>query len=234
MSVEEEIIIRARGIVLDLGCGKGAWIKKLTLRKPTIYPIGLDININSLRELNITDKVYDLIYSDISTIPIRDDSVNSILVIGVLHEVSLDSVDMVLMEVKRVLRVNGEVFFIDKVRKEDFPINEALPIYTENLYLKVLRLVKGIKALGVKNIDKLLSLFRKFSFKISMYKEVKFGEKISGDVFLKMWGRETKNLAKTLVGIPRFEVERDIERIENFAKQFGYGPTNAVFLILKK
>ena len=77
-------MIKHKFTLLDLGCGYGFWGFVCKVRSHFIeYSIGLDINLNRLRQAKI---IYDdTVQSDVRLLPFRSNSIDVVLAVEVLH-----------------------------------------------------------------------------------------------------------------------------------------------------
>jgi len=130
--------IKKDSIILDIGCGNGRHL--IPCSKKIKKVIGLDISselLKIVKEKIEKDKIYnvDLINSDAVNIPIKSDSIDSVLFIASLHNIKKRSNRInSLKELNRILKKNGEALISiwsrgqDKFRKyfndENYKKNE--------------------------------------------------------------------------------------------------------------
>ena len=104
------------GPVLDLGCGRGYWLRRM--RTAGLEPIGIehdeDRTAEALRQAPVAE-------ADAASLPLADASVGLVWCIHVLHH--LEHPDRVLAEVRRVLRPGGHLVLAETV--EDNPLIRA-------------------------------------------------------------------------------------------------------------
>lgn len=121
--------INKNDLLLDLGTGYGLGIKYFdNLNKDNIF-IGIDIDVNSLRFLNInktTNKHY--VNCDICNLPFKVNSFNIATCIEVIEH--LEEYNKALFEMNRILKTNGKLIistpnnFIEKIiNLSDNPLN---------------------------------------------------------------------------------------------------------------
>lgn len=104
------------GPVLDLGCGRGYWLRRM--RSAGLRPVGIehdqDRTADALRQAPVA-------VADGAELPFADTSVGLVWCIHVLHH--LEEPDRVLREVRRVLRPGGHLILAETV--EDNPLIRA-------------------------------------------------------------------------------------------------------------
>jgi len=101
--------------VLDVGCGTGTLLQRLTARYPETEGIGIDVSAKMLRQarrrLSGTD--VRLYRADARWIPLPDHSVDLLTLTSALHY--LPSPSIALIEARRVLKSGGTVGIVDYV-----------------------------------------------------------------------------------------------------------------------
>ena len=93
--------------ILDIGCGTGAVLEMLGDHS---IPIGMDIEPLALRYCKRRG-LDNLIRADAADIPFRNISFHKATMLGVLYHQRVKSPAGVLMEINRVLKPNGRLFF---------------------------------------------------------------------------------------------------------------------------
>lgn len=104
--------IKTSGILLDIGCGDGG-VTSIVDNDKTFY-IGIDINLQKLKELKLKLKKtyqhdYELIVSDASKIPLKEESVKNVSMLEVLEHIPKSLESKTILEVRRVLQSKGKV-----------------------------------------------------------------------------------------------------------------------------
>jgi SAM-dependent methyltransferase len=97
----ESYLLNETGIFLDLGCGDCR--VEESLNKYDIKFIGIDLNLNSLREAK--SKGHNVICADARRLPFEDVCFDGVILTEVLEHVEED--DKVISEISRVLRSNA-------------------------------------------------------------------------------------------------------------------------------
>lgn len=108
----------------DIGCGPGYFTLPLAARVRKVYALDissemLDICRSRASDSNISN--ISVIESDSTSIELKPDSVDKILLVNVYHE--FPSVENVLREVSRILKPDGHLYVIDwrKIEMESGP-----------------------------------------------------------------------------------------------------------------
>jgi len=101
--------------LLDLGCGWGRVIGVLKLLGLSTEFIGLDSDLEALRYGKEVDSDIHFIYGNIENLPLRDEIVDVVLCIHVLHEVKTagGDIDATLGEMTRTLKPGGLLHITD-------------------------------------------------------------------------------------------------------------------------
>ncbi len=96
-------------ILLDVGCGTGAFTKRLHSEKQ--LTLGVDISFKSASQAsNIVDSCY-FFSGDADKLPLNDESVDIVVFSGVLHH--LPSMENALAECMRIMKPGGDFFAYD-------------------------------------------------------------------------------------------------------------------------
>lgn len=127
-------------LVLDLGCGNGALAELLAKDHPESFVIGLDKSafvLSMLRKERKRDNM-DAIQADVARIPIKLNSVDSVIASSVLHEVlhfeSGRALFHLLRSVRAVLKPHGQFIIFDHVNPGEGSVEVKL---TDDLLKKL-------------------------------------------------------------------------------------------------
>jgi len=94
--------------VLDLGCATGSMLGRIENFGSVI---GTDMSYYALSWIN--NKEIDLVQSDASSLPFKDDSFDVVVLFDLLYHKDIASESAVLSQVRRVLKKNGSVIITD-------------------------------------------------------------------------------------------------------------------------
>jgi|Deesub1362B_J571_1020462.scaffolds.fasta_scaffold00023_105 ubiquinone/menaquinone biosynthesis C-methylase UbiE len=234
----EEVLRDAKGLILDIGCGRGGSIKHLLEQEiDSSFIIGLDIDIERLseasNEFRELERV-DLVYSSSSHLPFRGESLDTVSCILLFHELFRDLVKPTLEEASRVLRRSGLFIVADKIWvKADSP-REDLPLLTEKVYHKAVYYARGHRKWGVQKPESLIEAVTSTGFRLSrsLFASSKI---LEPEEFFKFWGKDTyKMLEEINSEMHRDEILRGIDKIKDIASKYGYGPTRFLIAIFRK
>ena len=103
----------SRGPVVDLGCGRGYWLRRMV--RAGLAPVGIEYDPVRAAEAGLQAPVAA---GDAACLPLRTGSVGLVWSIHVLHH--LPDPEVVLAEVSRVLRPGGHLIVAETV--EDHPL----------------------------------------------------------------------------------------------------------------
>lgn len=106
--------LRAGGRMLDLGCGWGRSMNRVSSARPDSSVVGVDFSPVSCRLAKSTGLV--AVQSDVMDLPFRDRTFDSVLAITVLMYVH-EGLDDAVAELTRVLVPGGTALFIDPSRE---------------------------------------------------------------------------------------------------------------------
>ena len=101
----ERVLSRVSGFVLDCGCGRGLWSRKL--REKGIIVVGLELSLRTLKLCKMEGNCENLVHGSCSSLPFRDDIFDSALLIEVIEHLSRNWHDVATQEIRRVLRIDG-------------------------------------------------------------------------------------------------------------------------------
>lgn len=99
--------------IADFGCGTGGFTKEI--KKLGLKVIGIDISPKCIKLAKKILKTNDFIVSDIENTELKNNSVDIIVLSGVLHH--FKKIDKVLKESFRVLKKKGRIFAFDPHKK---------------------------------------------------------------------------------------------------------------------
>jgi ubiquinone/menaquinone biosynthesis C-methylase UbiE len=137
------LLVKENDSFLDIGCGPGDYLK--TVSKVTANITGIDIHeasVDKVKKLGFRGIVADAT----KNIPLKDNSVDSILISNVLHGiVEENKQDNLLAEIKRILKKDGLVGVIEfkknsligPSRKIRLSEEELLEIFTKEGFSKI-------------------------------------------------------------------------------------------------
>jgi SAM-dependent methyltransferase len=88
------------GVVIDVGCGNGRYVKRLRTDRPDLHMVGLDIAAGILR-----DVPPPVIIADAARLPFRDHCAHGLLAMHMLYHVT--DIEAGLAELARLLHADG-------------------------------------------------------------------------------------------------------------------------------
>lgn len=115
--------------VLDLGCGSGYWLRRLT--HTGLRPVGVEPDHDRTRA---AARYAPVMVADGTRLPLRDGAVGAVWCLHVLHH--LEDPRLALQEVRRVLRRGGQLLMAESVEdnpalrlaRDLFPQWEGVPV----------------------------------------------------------------------------------------------------------
>lgn len=109
--IKKYFATRADDQVLDIGCGTG----EFSVFFPAENYIGIDIDLDNIKYAN---KHYQrkFLVADGKKLPFKNNHFTKVLVLGVFHHLSDANAQMVLSEIKRVLRPDGRLLVMEDTR----------------------------------------------------------------------------------------------------------------------
>jgi ubiquinone/menaquinone biosynthesis C-methylase UbiE len=122
------------GKVLEAGCGPG--VVSPLLGEQGIDTYGLDLSVGQLQTAATSDPHTLYVQGDLSTLPLKDATFDTVILIGVLEYV--DDAPRVMRELARVLSKNGRL--VVSVPNAASPVR----VWTQYLYLPLTRLTKRL------------------------------------------------------------------------------------------
>jgi len=223
-------------VILDIGSGFGRHTR-LIYEVCDCYVVGIDIEFDKLLKAKdlCKDCIIDFICGDIACLPIRSSSIHGIVSILVLHEVEESKINDVIREVWRILVDGASFLVIDKVLEKYGNPAEELVFLTELAYHKAIEYVYRAKLWGLRKVEELVKRIVSRGFNVKYFDKIILGKWISGDEFLKHWGKKTLELLKKISNEDRRrEIEGLVNKIRNTAKVYGYGPVRVVAIVFEK
>jgi demethylmenaquinone methyltransferase/2-methoxy-6-polyprenyl-1,4-benzoquinol methylase len=122
IAINKQLIINDIDIVLDIGGGTGFILKNIY--KKAYIAINLDTSKNMLKQLK--NKNIFKIQGDGTFIPLKNESINIILLINVLHHIHEKNHRILFKEIYRILKKKGTFFMMDLY----FPMTFMAKIFT--------------------------------------------------------------------------------------------------------
>lgn|GEM_PF-1591083 len=106
----DHLALEAGTVVVDVGCGTGAFLRALTHRSPGVRPIGVDGTgaMVGIARTQCKDTPIALHVADARALPLEADSVDVVVFLNTLHHVG--DTEAALTEAARVLRPGGVVW----------------------------------------------------------------------------------------------------------------------------
>lgn len=173
----QEISKIVKGDVLDFGCGTGKIILKLLEKNLDISLTGLDISENQLdilRNKIPTNKYVNLICYNSNNLPFTDNTFDFVISSWVLGTVEdNDKRDLILKELKRILKKNGLLILIENWHNDEFE-----------------KIIRGVNLIN--KIDSYDFGIKKNNFKIYKQLETKFHFKeliTAKEIFSSIWNK---------------------------------------------
>ena len=243
MQIKRTLATIVSRIVVDLGTGSGRSIKHLLEVMKKGFIIGLD---GSCKRLATAKKMlkFDAINLEIALIccnfayiPLKSSVTDSIVSILTFHELVINkdkNINDIAVEMHRILKKDGEVIVIDKFLYETENLAEKLPILTEYVYQEALKTAKGIHLWGLHKPEDYINILRKTGFKNIKISVIDVQKRLSGEEFLKTWGKETRNLIKQIKGPKAERLKKIIKKIEKIALNYGYKAGKMIIVRAKK
>jgi len=101
----DRVLSRVSGFVLDSGCARGLWSKKL--REKGINVVGLELSLRRLKLCKSEGNCENLVHGSCTSLPFRNNIFDSALLIEVIEHLSRNLHDVAIQEIRRVLRIDG-------------------------------------------------------------------------------------------------------------------------------
>lgn len=121
---------------LDYGCGDGKYFKKLIslgLLNKNIH--GVEISKNRIKRCHAINFDNAILVNNVPKLPYKDNEFHIINFMEVIEHIPKDNVDLILKEIKRVLKQNGRLI----ISTPNYPIKRFYDIYNATVYLKYKR-----------------------------------------------------------------------------------------------
>lgn len=151
--------------IIEIGCGNGFFLEYLKHKKPSFKLIvGVDVSFNALINAKKRTNLNNLIQADSNKLPLIDNSFENVAMQGTIHHIN--SPQIVLHEIKRILKKSGIVAIQDK------NFNNFIMSLVDKVILNFM-LGKAGEATLVKrpiNHRKLVKLLAKEGFKIKSFR----------------------------------------------------------------
>jgi len=236
--VFEEVLAFTEGVIVDLGAGR-ARFSKILLNNPKVKElIAVEIDYSKLQyaKQQYSEQKLHLVCGSIIDLPLRNSSADTAISILVFHELpgGKESVEKALKEAKRVLKPQGKLLIVDKYLYKPEDPAEALSLIIEDLYHEALKEAKGVKLWGLHKPEEYLNTVKKYFNRIT-WRKMRREKKLSGEVFVKEWGKETKSLVKMIKDENiRRRLENKIKEVEETALKYGYKSSDVLVIIAEK
>ena len=243
MQIKRTLATIVSGIVVDLGTGSGRSIKHLLEVMKKGFIIGLDGSckrLASAKNVLKSDAInleITLICCNFAYIPLKNSVANSIVSILTFHELVINkdkNINDITVEMHRILKKDGKVIVIDKLLYEAENLAEKLAILTEYVYQEALKTAKGIHLWGLHKPEDYINILKKTRFKNIKISVIDVQKRLSGEEFLKTWGKETRNLIKQIKGPKAERLKKIIKKIEKIALNYGYKAGKMIIVRAKK
>jgi len=243
MQIKRALATIVSGIVVDLGTGSGRSIKHLLEVMKKGFIIGLDGSckrLASAKNVLKSDAInleITLICCNFAYIPLKNSVANSIVSILTFHELVINkdkNINDITVEMHRILKKDGKVIVIDKLLYEAENLAEKLAILTEYVYQEALKTAKGIHLWGLHKPEDYINILKKTRFKNIKISVIDVQKRLSGEEFLKTWGKETRNLIKQIKGPKAERLKKIIKKIEKIALNYGYKAGKMIIVRAKK
>jgi ubiquinone/menaquinone biosynthesis C-methylase UbiE len=129
-------LLRRAGVhparLLDIGCGTGSFLREVKRNHPRLAVTGLDLSAPYLgvaqRRLADWSRV-ELIEAAAEAMPFAAEEFDVVTCIYLFHELPAAIRRAVVAEIRRVLKPNGTVIFVDSLQNGDEPAYDALLTY---------------------------------------------------------------------------------------------------------
>lgn len=129
---------KKRDKILDICCGTGDQL--FYFAKLGVEAVGIDINpemikIAEKRKYKLGVKNVSFLVGDAAKLPFEENSFGLVLISLALHEIDENLRDKIISEMKRVVKENGSLIFID--------FNSPLPKNPQSLFIKIVEYLMG-------------------------------------------------------------------------------------------
>jgi len=103
----EKILSSLRGLILDCGCGRGLWSKKLKERGVDV--VSLDLSRDRLKMCKDEGNNDEVIRASCVQLPFKSNCFNSVLFLELIEHLNLKDQDKALSETNRILKSSGRI-----------------------------------------------------------------------------------------------------------------------------
>jgi ubiquinone/menaquinone biosynthesis C-methylase UbiE len=118
--------------LLDIGCGTGSFLREVKRNHPRLAVTGLDLSAPYLgvarRRLAAWSRV-ELIEAAAEAMPFAAEEFDAVTCIYLFHELPPAIRRAVVAQIRRVLKPNGTLIFVDSLQNGDEPAYDALLTY---------------------------------------------------------------------------------------------------------
>lgn len=135
------------GVVVDVGCGNGAYVARLKDDRPDLRVLGVDLSVGMLVGLRASAGHRELAAADAAGLPLADASVEAALAMHMLYH--LPDPDRGVGEIRRILRPGGLALVATNARDDKLEIEDLLN--------------RALVAAGGEPLDRELGAHRDFS-----------------------------------------------------------------------
>lgn len=113
--------------ILNIGAGTGP-VEFFFTKRNNRYKnlISSDISKNAISNIKILDLNNNLLICDATTLPFKDNSIEAIFFIGILHHIPKESINKLFFEIERVIKKEGFIIAIEPVRNKTRDIVKKL------------------------------------------------------------------------------------------------------------
>lgn len=115
--------------VVELGCGKADFARKLAERTPVASIVALEVD-RTQHQRNLEGPAHPKLafaYGGAEEIPLGDATVDGVVMMKSLHHVPMDHLDRALLEIRRVLKPGGWLYVSEPVYAGEF--NEIVRLF---------------------------------------------------------------------------------------------------------
>jgi ubiquinone/menaquinone biosynthesis C-methylase UbiE len=165
--IEETIRIIPNEVVnlVDIGCGNGVFISKLSELRPKIITTGLDRSVEALKHVKGKKKV-----GEITNLPFESNSFDCTSCLEVIEHLNVNDFKLALIELSRISSkyiVIG-VPFEEKIQENMACCPKCNSVFNKDLHLQTF------------NLNKLENLFKQENFRLIKFKNVVKSKEIIG------------------------------------------------------
>ncbi len=138
--------------ILDIGCGEGDDLEKISINGMSVFGCGIDISLDSListsRKLEKANNFY-LLRTDVRSLPFKKDSFDIVICSEVIEHVETEEAEELAKDVRRILKPQG-IFIVTTPSRYNYSalIGEMIPPGTFKNFLR-----KGIYYINPGSVD---------------------------------------------------------------------------------